>query len=422
MDRVTLSLREYETVALALTDQQAHELAAARAYVDVTLRADGRYDVRAKNNVGTVVLPSVSVLLRPKIAIPDLFFLLSYAARVRWAPEHFGYAPTDDLFASVVWFFDGEMERARVSGLARDYVDVQRTLTTVRGRIDIAEQLRRQQLRPFPLECRFQEYTEDIVLNRVLKRAHEVALAVPQLDRHVALRVLDRHRRLFGHVDSAASAEPGAPAIEFTRLTEHWQPAYWLAELLLSARSLRDESGAVIGQAFTVRMDRVFERFVESVVTEELERAGLLVEAQYPTPLTVAARVVGEDGTLPGVHMRPDLVVKRHGKVVTVADVKYKRTEDIGDFQQPDIYQLFAYCSSLGLRRGLLIYADAHPHTTQRVKLPAQTSHIDLDTIGIDLAKPWRDVLSGARTASATLAGIAEPDTDDAKSHLLAVS
>jgi 5-methylcytosine-specific restriction enzyme subunit McrC len=93
------------------------------------------------------------------------------------------------VIASTVWFFDSEMERARVYGLARDYVDVQETLTTIRGRVDIAEQLRRRQLRPFPLECRFQSFTEDTPLNRVLKRAHEVAVTVPRIGSAAASRI-----------------------------------------------------------------------------------------------------------------------------------------------------------------------------------------------------------------------------------------
>src|SRR3954453_17027152 len=117
-------------------------------------------------------------------------------------------------------------------------------------------------------------------------------------------------------------------------------------------------------------MDRVFERFVQLVVSEELDQAGLEVTAQMPVDLTSGAHVVGTDEPLPGVGMRPDLVVKRNGRTVAVADIKYKRTDDVADFHQPDVYQLFAYCSALGVPRGLLIYADAHPQTTQQAALP----------------------------------------------------
>ena len=262
------------------------------------------------------------------------------------------HAHTDDLFASLIWFFDSEMERTRIYGLARDYVDALDTLTTIRGRIDISEQLRRQQLRPFPLECRFQEYTEDIPLNPVLKEAHAVALTVPQLQQDVAIRVGDRHRRFFAAVDSEALAVGGLPMIEFNHTTEQWRLAYWLAQLLLSYQSLRDEHGAVIGQAFAVRMDRVFERLIQLVVTEELKGAGFEVEPQFEMSLTTAAYIVADGTALSGVDMRPDLVVRHNGKPVAVADVKYKRTEDIGDFRNPDLYQLLVTAQRSGCDTG----------------------------------------------------------------------
>ena len=105
--------------------------------------------------------------------------------------------------------------------------------------------------------------------------------------------------------------------------------------------------------------------------------------------------------------MRPDLVVQKDSVSVAVADVKYRRTEDLGDFQQPDVYQLFAYCAALGVPRGLLIYADPHAHTTQRAALPALAADHDLDTVGIDLSLPWRQVLEQARAAAGALAAIA---------------
>jgi 5-methylcytosine-specific restriction enzyme subunit McrC len=406
MPRLTIRLREHEAQTFELTGEQVRELAAASAYLRVGLTTDGHYELRARDQVGTIVLPTTDVLIRPKIDIPDFFFLLSYAAKIRWSTEVFPYAFTDDLFASLVWFFDAEMERARVYGLPRDYVDTQETLSTIRGRIDVGEQLRQRQLRPYPLECRFQEYTQDTDLNRVLKEAHAAALAIPGLDNRLAVRVGERYRRLFADV-SAASYADGVPEVRFTRLTAHWQPAFWLASLLISFRALQDEQGRIVGRAFTVRMDRVFERFVELVVTEELARAGWEVSPQLPVSLTTGAQVIETKDLLTGVGMRPDLIIQKAGIPVAVADVKYRRTEDVGDFQQPDVYQLFAYCAALGVPRGLLIYADPHAHTTQRAALPAYTAHVDLDTIGIDLSAPWRKVLDQARGAAAALAVIA---------------
>jgi 5-methylcytosine-specific restriction enzyme subunit McrC len=267
--------------------------------------------------------------------------------------------------------------------------------------------LRRRQLQPYPLECRFADYTENIPLNRVLKEAHAVALRIPRLDAQLSARVRDRHRRLFATVQSDPIGGGPRSDVHFTHLTAHWEPAYWLATLLPSFRSLRDKEGRIVGRAFTVQMDRVFERFVEIVVSEELSEAGFEVSPQLPVALTDRARVVDTSEPFNGVSMRPDLVIQKNGRNVAVADVKYKRTDDIGDFEQPDIYQLFAYCSALGVPRGLLIYADQKPHTTQRAALPGLGGHIDIDAVSINLSLPWRSVLDQTKSAAKVLEAIA---------------
>ena len=81
--------------------------------------------------------------------------------------------------------------------------------------------------------------------------------------------------------------------------------------------------------------------------------------------------------------MRPDLALRRGGADVAVADTKYKELRRLGDWKHPDIYQLLAYCTRLGLERGLLIYAGPRPLTESTVL----GTRITLTTVGIDLKR-----------------------------------
>ena len=108
-----------------------------------------------------------------RAGFPNLLFLLGYGAGLtRWRDEHFPYEEDDDLLRAVAWLFEAEVARAGRAGLIRGYVDREETLATLRGRIDIGAQLRVRQSRRWPLECRYQDYTEDTELNRVIKAAH----------------------------------------------------------------------------------------------------------------------------------------------------------------------------------------------------------------------------------------------------------
>jgi len=320
------------------------------------------------------------------VGLENLFFLLGFGPRItRWSETQFPYEQDPDLFKAVTWAFETEVKRTMAQGLVRGYQPRSETLTTLRGRIDVAGQLRTRQGRPFPLECRFEEYTEDTELNRVVKAAHRRLLQVPQLDARLARKLRHRYRAF----DDVASVEypPGSvPELVFTRLNRHWEVAGHLARLILVQQSLRDREGAVVGTTFTVDMNALFERFVETMVNEEARRAGMKLVAQAPRKLTT------------DIPIQPDLVLRGEGKDLAVGDAKYKELKP-GEWPHADLYQLLAYCVSLGLPAGLLIYASERPpekHVVER-------AGIGLEIIGVQMTGNSRNLETRVREAAVRL-------------------
>ena len=125
----------------------------------------------------------------------------------------------------------------------------------------------------------------------------------------------------------------------------------------------------------------------------EAQRVGLELAAQ-------AQRRFSQD-----VRMYPDLLLRRDGHDAAVADAKYKEPDN----GQPvdDLYQMLAYCVTLGLPAGLLIYGGPHPLPHQIVR----RAGIRIELTGIDLSLSWRDVLFQAREVAARFAAHAEPAT-----------
>lgn len=387
----TLELREYEPRRAHLTRTQIDELLATKFVQLSPVSGSDEYELRAGSHVGTVVLHSLRLLIRSKVGLRNLFFLLGYGAGLtRWADPQFPYEHEPDLLQAVAWVFEAEVRRALAQGLVRGYQPRQETLSTVRGRIDIAGQIRIRQSQPFPLECRFEDYTEDIELNRVVKAAHHRLLQIPNLDVHLVHRLRFRYR-VFDGVTSVDYSRGMVPSLAFTRLNRHWEAAGRLAKLILRRQTLRDLTGAVVGITFTVDMNRLFERFVETVVKEEAWPAGWQIEVQARRKLT------------PEIPTRPDLISRYSGRDFAVGDAKYKQLE-IEEWPHADLYQLLAYCVSLGLPAGLLIYAGARS-AEQHTVLHAG---VKLEVIGIDLTGGPAEVLSQARTAARRL--IAQAD------------
>ena len=188
----TISLIEYQPKAEALSERELQQVLATKL-VGISPRPDGLYDLRPGSNVGTVVSPDLRLLIRPKVGLPNVFFLLAYGAGLtKWREESFPFAE-DDFFEAIAWLVEGEIRRAASTGLVRNYREREEALATVRGRIDLAAQVRHRQGRPIPLDCRYQEYGEDTELNRIIKAALHRLLRIPSLDRQLALELRHHH-------------------------------------------------------------------------------------------------------------------------------------------------------------------------------------------------------------------------------------
>ncbi len=380
----TITLREHQPTKVRLTKGELEKLLTVGEMVSVSpLPGDGAYELRARSVIGTVVLPSLRLLIRPKVGIENLFYLLGFGAGLtRWSEGQFPYQQDPDLFKAVAWVFEAQVRRALAQGLVRGYQPRSETLPTLRGRIDATAQLRMRQGRPYPLECSFEEYTEDTELNRIVKAAHRRLLQIPGLELGLARRLRHRYRAF----DAVASVEygPGSvPDLAFTRLNRHWEVAGSLARMILRQQSLRDREGNVIGTTFSVDMNALFERFVEAIVREEARHAGLQLVAQAPRHLASK------------VPIRPDLVLRGGGKDLAVADVKYKELKP-GKLPHADLYQMLAYCVSLGLPSGLLIYASESPSATHTV----ENAGVDLRIGGIRTTGTPKDLEIRARKAA----------------------
>ena len=383
----TLRLKEWSPQKVALTSRETALLLSVPKIVTLTPLEPqtGVYSVRPNSIVGTLAWPGLRVLIKPKLALDNIFFLLGFRGDLaHWNFERFEYETERDYLRSIAWAFRAEMERGLRYGINRAYEERSETLNSLRGRLAVGRQLANWQDRPLPTECRFTEYSENVLLNQVLKAANTRLLLSDGLESSLARSLRHIACELAG-VDEAYYPPSRVPDVTFTRLNAHWEQAFRIARLILGAEALRDEAGAAVGTAFTIDMNKLFEKFVEEVTGNEARRAGWELAAQYPVELTEK------------VNMRPDLVLLRGGYPVAVGDAKYI-ANDTG-WPNANVYQMLAYCVALGLPRGLLIYASARTSEVQRVR----RAGTELEIIGIDMSKPADAIIGEARLAARRL-------------------
>lgn len=350
MRRITLI--EYRTlpgVSLADAEMRAIRSLIPSVRIAPSIVGSGRYDLTPGADVGALNLGDLAIEIRPKIPIGRLLFMVSYAIDPRrWRDIPFDFASDASLVEAIIPGFVAQVRRAFARGVLQGYRTEEEALPTVRGRIRFDDQIRAHYGRLPPVEVRYDEFTEDIEENRLIKAA------IARLGR---LRIrAESSRRALRAFDAGLETVRLIPydprrlrTITYTRLNAQYRPAVELAKLIIRATSFDLGHGDTRASSFLLNMNAVFEDFVTIALRESLA----LTERTFPQNAAGRPLCLDRSGL---IHLKPDLSWWDGTACTFVGDVKYKRASVEG-VVHPDLYQLLAYAVATDLPGGMLIYA-----------------------------------------------------------------
>jgi len=394
------------TEMIRLTEHQDQDLDLAREdadYIRTVLGLPavhlfgGAYRLNPKQFAGVATLPSGRRFeSRPKIPLRNVLYLMSVAyEQPALLDETADFTEFEDMLEVVAAFFAAMVEERLRLGLYRAYVEKEDNLPVVRGRITFAEDARRNFALRHRTYCRFSEFDWDVPENQVIR---QVVRLLAGWDFKPALRIrLGRLDAILDEVMPGTMAPADVRRFRYHRLNAAYQPLHRLCELFLAGSSAAEGEGDALFQGFLVDMNQLFEFFVTAILKEH-RPTGVSVEDQ-------AGLYLGEGRRL---DMRADIVIRR-GSAGLVADCKYKRTGP----EQPintDYYQILAYCTAAGVKRGLLLYPKHELETED--ELPVMNSEVHIGRLHIDLDKDWKVLADESRRFSDKVFGyVTSPST-----------
>jgi 5-methylcytosine-specific restriction enzyme subunit McrC len=309
----------------------------------------GRYRVTPAGHVGTIVGPDCRLVIRPKVALANLFHLLDPAAPLPVADDGVTAAAGTEPFQFLAGRLARHLAERSAAGLHHAYAERSHHGPHLRGRLDLPAQLRDAGGRKDRLHCRYEEFTVDVACNQLSKATADLVLRSPLLAPAVGA-LLRRALAPFAEVASVPIGPDSFDAVTLDRLTEPYRPLLALCRLLVEGLSADCAAGPVPYPAFLLDMERVFERYCTAAVVQHLAGDAVLTAAVQQWR-RAAAPVDGQ----PDLSLRPDLVVQRRGRPVLVLDAKWKRPPATALVTE-DVYQVLAYCTALGVRRAVLVY------------------------------------------------------------------
>lgn len=334
----------------------------------------GDGSARTQQWVGVIQVPGLQVEILPKVdatetapqeeghrdARKNLLYMLAMSGDVpvrsrdvaRLASRR---APLSETLAAI--FADrllGELLR----GPERAYLPREENLRRFKGKLLITKQTLHNAAHRERFFCRYDEFSDDTLMNQVFRAACRVLLdstqtpATQDLLRHCLL-LLDQvsdvhiHAELFDQVT-------------LNRQNERFADVFRFCRLILQGRSPTVRAGDTRSFSLLFDMNQVFERFVAAFL-RRCVMPGLTGYQLFPQARRRQRHLMASGGS--GVlALKPDLLIEGPDGRRLIIDTKWKRLSDKGGrggVGVADLYQLYAYTRRYGCSRSILLYPSA---------------------------------------------------------------
>ena len=326
------------------------------------------------------------VRFTPKVPVANVFAMWDIAQGNSMKLDWSRYADVDSvdgMYDTLARQFILRIRERSVRGLHRTYEERHGRPAALRGRINVAESIRR----PWQpeLACRYDEHEADNLLNRLLLWAlYSVIRSAALLRNDTRTMAAAVFRTLAGRVSLVEYRPSDYRDIDYTRLTQPYEPLHAMARFFVE-HTAPELPGEARRRAvpFRLLMPELFEGFVAE---------WLRLNAPPDTSVRTQQSVKLEHSVM---HNRPvytlsaDIVLRAAGpdpRPFAVLDTKYKAG---GKPDESDINQVHTYATQLGVTDAWLVYPEplAEPlditmQTAVRIRSATFDIGQDLETAG----------------------------------------
>lgn len=234
-----------------------------------------------------------------------------------------------------------------------------------KGKIVFSKNIRANTLkgRDDRIYCRYLQYSEDILENRILKSAlHKAELFLNQYfgsaagEKNSFREMISYSRKALSHVTYTKISRLDINKIKTTGVYVYYKPVINAAKMVLNEITLEANGGSAVTSyvmPYAISMDKLFEMYVRTY----LKKAGVLSYnakgtgiklSQYDDKMSVLKEKNKYYANYISGNIKPDIIINdpATGKFV-VFDVKYKDSLTLR-YSRPDRMQILAYGLMLG--------------------------------------------------------------------------
>ncbi len=330
------------------------------------------------------------------ISINNIYYMLSYAFKVL---REQGYKSirteefnnTAELCASIL---TRGIEYQLKRGLGREYIAQSETLSTLRGKINIADSIKTTSLLKKQLVCEYDEFSVNSYMNRIIKTTVGILLKSDMTKgRKKDLRKL----LVFFDGVELLDIHNINWKVQYNRNNQTYRMLISICYLVIKGllQTSSDGSSRLMDYLDEQRMHRLYEKFILEYYRKE-----------YPQ-LTVTASQIPwqvDDGITFMLPVMQTDIMLRHGEKTLIIDAKYyshttQVQYDKNTLHSSNLYQIFTYVKNKEVElkdqehevAGMLLYAKTdeliHPNNVYQMsgnKITVKTLDLDCEFVEVE--------------------------------------
>ena len=333
------------------------------------------------------------------IVIQNVYVMLAYAFRAIKAKSisRVGRENFDNLHDLLAEILIRGMNSQIKRGLHQDYLSRTEELSTVRGRIDIAQTVNRRAHSRGRVVCNFDEYLPDTPHNQALKSAISLLIRRGNISRARQVSL----RRLLPYLEDVALVPPTSvrwDELHYHRANASYRLLLGVCELIVLGLLPNEDDG-------DMKLESWFSDEAMSTLYERFLREYFVLHHPELSPSAPLIDWAVSDGIASGLHqlpkMRTDLTLRK-GANRLIIDAKYygksmqtNRFSAKSTVNSANLYQILTYVKNEDVKQtgnvaGLLLYAKTDGFEQPELDVVVQGSRIGAQTL--DLNKPWVEV------------------------------
>lgn len=341
-------------VAWACLEELAYSNEGARCIE--TARHDGKKAFRVLNMVGVITLPDgtqIEILPKTSEAGQDLGQTRSRLWQMLSAVEELPlYDATEaelmlsdrPLVETLIARFLNEVATLVRRGLRKDYARIEEEERFLKGRLNIARQLRQPPGRGHLFQIEYDVFSENRAENRLI---HSALTRAAKWSRSEAnQRLAWELRGAFADIPRSSDHRRDLDGWSDSRHMVHYRPIKAWVRLILNEKCPLTLKNQHAGISFLFKMEELFEKYVSRTLGRQLSRQGFVLKEQ------LRGRYLSEKPK--AFLLKPDVGIFLNGRLIAILDTKWKlidcdakyedgKPDPKAGIDQSDMYQLYVY-------------------------------------------------------------------------------